>query len=155
MEQPGSVQTCARAVSFPWAGRGSHLRLASAFLLFCLTIAEMVSCLRLAAGSGTTLVDQMRPALGWRCRCSLFRSREAKEGTSSGVEHMGNLVWSSRSSEQGDTISTISPPLAEAVVTRPAAYPSASTRTDQADPPHSGVRVRQAREANSLHPPIR
>ena len=51
-------------------------------------IAETVSYLRLAAGSGTTLVDQMRPALGWRCRCSLFHSRAARNGTSFGVEQM-------------------------------------------------------------------
>jgi hypothetical protein len=48
-------------------------------------IAETVSCLRLAAGSGTTLVDQMRPAHGWRCRCPLFHLREARNGTSFGV----------------------------------------------------------------------
>ena len=49
-------------------------------------IAKTVSYLRLADGSGTTLVEQVRPALGWRCRCSLFRSREARKGTSFGVE---------------------------------------------------------------------
>jgi hypothetical protein len=63
-------------------------------------IAKTVCYLRLADGSGTTLVEQVRPAFGWRCRCSLFRSREARNGTSFGVEHLRDLVWSSRSSEQ-------------------------------------------------------
>jgi hypothetical protein len=70
-------------------------------------MAETVSYLRLAAGSGTTLVEQVRPALGWRCRCSLFHLREARNGTSFGVEHLRDLVWSSRSSEQGDTVFAI------------------------------------------------
>src|SRR5262245_32369633 len=68
---------------------------------------ETVSYMRLAEGSGTTLVDQMRPALGWRCRCSLFRSREAMNGTSFGVEQMGDVVWSSRSLSREDTVSAI------------------------------------------------
>ena len=50
------------------------------------TMAETVSHPRLAAGSGTTLVELVRPALGWRCRCSLFHSRKARNGTSFGVE---------------------------------------------------------------------
>jgi hypothetical protein len=74
-------------------------------------MAETVSYLRLAAGSGTTPVDQMRPALGWQCRCSLFRSRKAKNGTSFGVEQMRDVVWSSRSSEQQDTVSDIQSPV--------------------------------------------
>jgi hypothetical protein len=63
-------------------------------------IAKTVRYLRLADGSGTTLVEQVRPAFGWRCRCSLFRSREARNGTSFDVEHLRDLVCSSRSSEQ-------------------------------------------------------
>ncbi len=42
-------------------------------------------------GAGTTLVDQMRPASGWRCRCSKFRSGEARNGTSFGIEQMRNF----------------------------------------------------------------
>jgi len=41
----------------------------------------------LRLGAGTTLVDQMRPAIGWRCRCLMFRSGEAGNGTSFGIEH--------------------------------------------------------------------
>jgi hypothetical protein len=70
-------------------------------------MAKTASYLRLAAGAGTTLVEQVRPALGWRCRCSLFRSRKARDGTSFGVEHSRDLVWSSRSSEQVDTVFAI------------------------------------------------
>ena len=92
-------------------------------LLLPLNIAKTVSYLRLADGSGTTLVEQVCPALGWRCRCSLFRSREARKGTSFGVEHLRDLVWSSRSSEQRDTVFAIQ------------AIPSASTRTDRLFPP--------------------
>lgn len=51
--------------------------------------------------AGTTLVDQMRPASGWRCRCSKFRSREARNGTSFGIEQMRNVVWSRRSAGAG------------------------------------------------------
>jgi len=51
----------------------------------------------LREGSGTTLVEQMRPAEGWRRRCSLFRSCAATKGTSFGVEQMNNVVCSSRS----------------------------------------------------------
>ena len=54
----------------------------------------------LCEGSGTTLVEQMRPALGWRCRCPMFRSSEARNGMSFGIEQMRNLVWSSHSTEQ-------------------------------------------------------
>ena len=53
-----------------------------------------------AEGSGATPVDQLRPAFGWRCRCSLFRFSEAANGTSFGVEQMRDLVWSSRGREQ-------------------------------------------------------
>lgn len=33
----------------------------------------------LREGAGTTHVDQMRPAFGWRCRCLKFRSGESEE----------------------------------------------------------------------------
>ena len=45
----------------------------------------------LREGAGTTLVDQMRPASGWQCRCSKFRSGEARNGTSFGIKQMRNL----------------------------------------------------------------
>ena len=48
-------------------------------------------------GAGTTLVAQLRPASCWRCRCSKFRSGEARNGTSFGIEQMSNIVWSRRS----------------------------------------------------------
>src|SRR6476659_8953518 len=76
-------------------------------------IPETLFYLRLAAGSGTTLVDQMRPALGWRCRCSLFSAREARNGTSFCVEQMRDVVWSSRSLEQGDTVSGMAVTIAD------------------------------------------
>ena len=40
---------------------------------------ETVSSCDLREGAGTALVDQMRPAGGWRCRCWKCRSSEAKE----------------------------------------------------------------------------
>jgi hypothetical protein len=45
----------------------------------------------LRCGAGTTLVDQLRPASSWRCRCLKFRSGEARNGTSFGVEQIGKL----------------------------------------------------------------
>ncbi len=58
-------------------------------------------------GAGTTLVDQLRPAPGWQCRCSKFRSGDALNGTSFGVEQMINVAWS-RHSAGADGVS--SPP---------------------------------------------
>ena len=43
-------------------------------------------------GAGITLVDQMQPASSWRCRCPKFRSCEAWNGTSFGIEQMRNLA---------------------------------------------------------------
>ena len=59
-------------------------------------------------GAGTTLVDQMRPASGWRCRCSKFRSGEARNGTSFGIEQMSSIVWWRRGAGAGGA--TASPP---------------------------------------------
>lgn len=53
----------------------------------------------LCGGSGTTHVEQLRPALGWRCRCLMFRSSAALNGTSFGVEQLSNVVRSSRCAE--------------------------------------------------------
>ena len=64
--------------------------------------------LRLARRRGPTLVDQLRPASGWRCRCSKFRSGEARNGTSFGIKQIRNLVWSRRGAGAGGA--TVSAP---------------------------------------------
>ena len=59
------------------------------------------SICNLHEGAGTTLVDQMRPASGWQCRCSKFRSGEARNGTSFGIEQMSSIAWSRQSAGAG------------------------------------------------------
>src|SRR5262249_56843160 len=57
--------------------------------------------------TGTTPVDHLRPGSSWRCRCSKFRSCEAKNGKngkSCGIEQMSNKVWSCRSAGAGRTV---------------------------------------------------
>ena len=60
--------------------RGMRIVGAPATCLLLYIYAGMDVRLRPALGSGTTLVDQMRPALRWRYRCLKFPSRQANEG---------------------------------------------------------------------------
>ncbi len=80
------------------------------------------------------------PLLRWifidgETHCSMVRSDEVQNGPSCGAKQ-----------RRGRAVS----PIAGAVVAYPTVYPFASTRTDQADPSHSGVRVGRARETTGL-----
>ena len=63
-------------------------------------VAKTVSYLRLAAGSGTTLVDQVRPASRLAMPMFAVPFMRSEDGTSFGIEPLRNIVRSSRSLEQ-------------------------------------------------------
>ena len=65
---------------FSFSSRPREDSWSSGDLFTALHICGMDVRLRPALGSGTTLVDQMRPALRWRYRCLNFPSRQANEG---------------------------------------------------------------------------
>ena len=90
-------------------GWDNRLRLARVALFFSSseTIAETVSYLRLAAGSGTTLADQMRPASRLAIPMFAVPFTQSEEWNEFRCRADGSVVWSSRSLEQGDTVFAI------------------------------------------------
>ena len=96
----------------------------------------MVVCCDLRWGAGPVTAVARR----WRDACSKVRSDEVQDGPSS--SHSEGPAFYPSLKQKTTILSHFS-----------GVPPSASTRTDQADPSHSGVRVGRAKETNSPYAP--